>query len=251
MRLALMSDQHGNDVAFRAVVEDIERIEVDQIVCLGDVAQGGGQPAETLDRLRSLGCPMVLGNADAFLLEVPSDSSEPIVEGQLEVREWTLSQLDATHLDLIRSFQPTVSLDYEGTSMLFFHGSPRSYDDVLIPEPPHDMLASCLQHISLQPYQGHGADLLAGGHTHKQWTRRIDDALFVNPGSAGFSYDLNQKDEIPVVRPVAEYALVIVGDLGLAVEFRQVPYSTKETHSAARANGRPHVDEWISQWVDW
>ena len=40
MRLALISDQHGNDVAFAAATEDIGRLGVDDIVCLGDVAQG-------------------------------------------------------------------------------------------------------------------------------------------------------------------------------------------------------------------
>ena len=95
MRLALISDQHANDVAFRAALEDVERLGVDEIVCLGDVAQGGTQPAETLERLRALRCATVLGNADALLLEIPSDSPEPITEQLLEVREWTLAQLSA------------------------------------------------------------------------------------------------------------------------------------------------------------
>jgi len=68
MRVALLSDQHGNDVAFRTVVEDAERIGIDRFVCLGDVAQGGAQPAKTLDRLAKLDCETILGNADAFLL---------------------------------------------------------------------------------------------------------------------------------------------------------------------------------------
>src|SRR6478672_13203144 len=71
MRVALISDQHANDVAFRVALEDVERVGVEEVVCLGDVAQGGSQPAETLDRLATLGCETVLGNADALLLEVP------------------------------------------------------------------------------------------------------------------------------------------------------------------------------------
>src|SRR5436305_15333496 len=79
-RLALVSDQHGNDAAFRAALEDLKRLGVDDIVCLGDVAQGGDEPAQTLDRLAALGCDTVLGNADAFLLDVPTDSNEPVTE---------------------------------------------------------------------------------------------------------------------------------------------------------------------------
>jgi len=212
-RLALLSDQHGNDVAFRSALEDVERLGVDDIVCLGDVAQGGDEPAQTLDRLAALGCETVLGNADAFLLEVPTDSNEPVTEQQLERREWTLAQLSASHLDQIRAFTPVVRREIEGVRMLFFHASPRNYEDVLLPESDND---------ALEPYLGHDAALLAGGHTHLQWTRRIGDAIFINPGSVGLSYD--RHTDPPAVRSLAEWALVTVQDGTVAVEFRQVPY---------------------------
>src|SRR5579863_9547098 len=161
VRLALISDQHGNDVAFQAVLEDIERIGVDDIVCLGDVAQGGDEPTQTLDRLAALGCDTVLGNADAFLLEIPVDSNEEITAPQLERRKWTLAQLDDSHLDQIRSFTPVVRREIDGVRMLFFHASPRHYEDVLLPESGDE---------ALDPFLGHDAALLAGGHTHLQWT---------------------------------------------------------------------------------
>ena len=238
MRLALLSDQHANDVGFRAAVEDVERLGVEQIVCLGDVVQGGAQPAQTLDRLASLGCETVLGNADAFLLEVPADSPEPVSERQLEVREWTLSQLSPSHVEQIRSFTPVVRRELDGVSLLLFHGSPRSYDDVLLPE---------LGGEALEPFLGHDAALLAGGHTHLQWTRRIGDALYVNPGSVGISYDRHA--DPPVLRALAEWALVTVADAAVAVEFRQVPYAIEDVRAAAQRSGRPHSDEWASQWA--
>ena len=213
MRLALLSDQHGNDTAFRAVLEAVERLGVEDIVCLGDVAQGGDEPAQTLDRLAALGCDTVLGNADAFLLEVPTDSDEPVTEAQLERREWTLSQLADSHLAQIRSFAPVVRREIDGVRMLFFHGSPRFYEDVLLPESDG---------AALEPFLGHDAALLAGGHTHLQWTRQIGDALYVNPGSVGIAYDRNT--DPPVVRALAEWALVTVKNGAVAVEFRQVGY---------------------------
>jgi predicted phosphodiesterase len=237
VRLGLLSDQHANDVAFAAALADVERLGVEEVVCLGDVAQGGAQPAETLDRLAALGCATVLGNADALLLEVPEDSPEPITERLLEVREWTLAQLDASHLEQIRRFTPVVRRELEGVSLLFFHGSPRSYDDVLLPELGGD---------ALEPFLGHDAVLLAGGHTHLQWTRRIADALYVNPGSIGISYD--RHTEAVVLRPFAEWALVTVANGTVAVEFRQVPYAVEEVRAATRRSGRPHGDEWAAQW---
>ena len=145
MRLALLSDQHANDVAFRAALEDVERLGVEEVVCLGDVVQGGAEPAETLDRLAALGCETVLGNADSLLLEVPADSPEPVTERLLEVREWTLSQLSASQLEQIRTFTPVVWRDLDGVSLLLFHGSPRSYDDVLLPEPDAEALEPFLR----------------------------------------------------------------------------------------------------------
>jgi putative phosphoesterase len=239
VRLALLSDQHANDVAFRAAVEDVERLGVDEIVCLGDVVQGGTEPAETLERLRTLGCcATVLGNADAFLLEVPTDSPDPVTERQLEVREWTLSQLSASDLERIRAFEPVVRRELGGVKLLFCHGSPASYDDVLLPESGPE---------AVEPFLGQGAALLAGGHTHLQWTRRIGDALYVNPGSVGISYD-RHADPL-VLRPLAEWALVTVADGAVGVEFRQVPYSIDDVRAAAARSGRPQADEWAAQWA--
>jgi len=237
MRLALVSDQHGNYVAFRATLDDVERLGVDEVVCLGDVAQGGTQPAETLDLLAALGCETVLGNADAFLLEIPVASPEPVTERQLEVRDWTLAQLDSSLLEQIRSFAPVVRRELDGVSLLLFHGSPRSYDDVLLPELGGD---------ALEPFLGHDAALLAGGHTHLQWTRRIGEALYVNPGSVGISYD--RHEDPPVLRPLAEWALVTASGGAAAVEFRQVPYAIDEVRAAAQRSGRPYADEWAAQW---
>ena len=237
MRLALISDQHGNDVAFQAALEDVERVGVDEVVCLGDVVQGGTQPAETLDRLAALGCDTVLGNADAFLLEIPDDSPEPVTERQLEVRDWTLAQLGSFHLEQIRAFAPVVRHEHDGLALILFHGSPRSYDDVLLPE---------LGGEALEPFPGHDAALLAGGHTHLQWTRRIGDALYVNPGSVGISYD--RHGDPLALRPLAEWALVTIEDGTVAVEFRQVPYSVADVRAAALRSDRPYADEWAAQW---
>jgi predicted phosphodiesterase len=235
-RLALISDQHGNDVAFQAALEDIERLGVEEMVCLGDAVQGGTEPAHVLDRLSALGCETVLGNADAFLLELREDDPEPVTEQLLEVRDWTLSQLSSSHVEQIRAFAPVVHRELDGVRLLLFHGSPRSYDDVLLPE---------LGGEALEPFLGHDAALLAGGHTHLQWTRTIGDAPYVNPGSVGVSYD--RHPDPPALRPVAEWALVTVANGAVAVEFRQVPYSLEDFRAAAARSDRPYADEYVAR----
>jgi predicted phosphodiesterase len=237
VRLALISDMHGNRVALDAVLADIERIGVDGGVCLGDVAQGGPQPAEALDRVRELGWPVILGNADDFLLRIPDDSPEPITERQLAVREWTRSRLTPAHFELIESFSPTVELELPGgRTVLACHGSPRSYDDVLLPE------------TEPGPAYETDADVLAGGHTHLQWTRRLGHALFVNPGSVGLAYDRHRPSDEIRPTPIAEYALLHADEAGVAVEFRRVPYDLDAVLAAAAAGDRPDADEYAELW---
>jgi predicted phosphodiesterase len=196
--LALVSDIHGSDDALATVVGELELLGIDRAICLGDAVQGGDQPREVLDRLAQLAWPVVLGNADAFLLEVPSDSPEPLTQGHLDKREWTLAQLEPSHLAQIRSFVPTLDVELdEGLTLRAFHGSPHSYDDVLLPDTPDAQVEHLLG--------GSGVDVLAGGHTHVQWTRYVDGALFVNPGS---------------VRDDGAYAIVTGG----SVEFRKAPW---------------------------
>jgi putative phosphoesterase len=238
VRIGLLSDVHGNDVALAAVVHDLEPLEPDVVVSLGDVAQGGAQPAAVLDRVRSLGARTVMGNSDAFLLEIPTDSPEPLTEQQLEVREWTLAQLSPEHVSFMRSFEPTVALTAAGHRIVCFHGSPASYDDVLLAEWPGATLA---------PYEGQEADLLAGGHTHTQWSRVLDGALFLNPGSVGLAYDRHRPGDLRLA-PVAEYALVFADELGLSVEFRRVPYSLDAVREAVLASGRPNANEHAAEW---
>src|SRR5437867_3365106 len=93
MRLAVISDIHGECFALEQVLKDIRRQGIEQVVCLGDAVQGGSQPAETVARLRELHCPVVMGNADAWLLTGTSAEGEETSEQQRAVREWSLAQL--------------------------------------------------------------------------------------------------------------------------------------------------------------
>src|ERR671929_1548429 len=98
MRVALIADVHGNAVGLDSVLAELERERVDEIVSLGDVAQGGAQPAEVVERLRTLGCRCVFGNSDEFLLTLDVDTTGEDVEGEERERllrrgEWSQAQL--------------------------------------------------------------------------------------------------------------------------------------------------------------
>src|SRR5262249_25375568 len=111
MRIAVISDIHGNDVALAAVVADIQTDRIETIVCLGDAVQGGAQPAEVVQRLRDLACPVVLGNADDLLLYgKESKNEEPPNEWIDAVREWQLTKLSPEDRAFIAAFQPKIEI---------------------------------------------------------------------------------------------------------------------------------------------
>src|SRR5215831_15560753 len=76
MRLAVVSDVHGNFAALQAVVEDLERQHVDQVVQGGDLVTTGPRPVEVLDRVRELGWAGVVGNTDAMLWDAPARAEQ-------------------------------------------------------------------------------------------------------------------------------------------------------------------------------
>jgi predicted phosphodiesterase len=114
MKLAIFSDMHGNLPAFEAVLEECQRLGISRFLCLGDAANFGPQPKETLSRLRALGCPAVMGNTDATLLKprTLADIQEPNENTAyfLEVENWCAAQLDEKDRNFVRTFQPTVAL---------------------------------------------------------------------------------------------------------------------------------------------
>ena len=241
MRLALFSDVHGNAVAFDAFLDDLSRQSVDNVVCLGDHAQGGAQPAECLARLRELGCPAVMGNSDHFVLTL-DPGEEALTEQQLDMARWSAAQLSDDLLEFHRSFQPTVEVDLgAGRSLLAFHASPRSRDEILGPWIEEEAFRGALD--------GTDAALLAGGHVHLQWTRRCGDAYFVNPGSVGLAYDHRQAEESFRCDPFAEYAVVTVDGSGIDVEFRRIPFDAAEVLQAIERSGMPHPERAARLWA--
>jgi putative phosphoesterase len=245
MRIAVFSDMHGNDVAFESVDGDIKKQKVDQLVCLGDAIQGGPQPAAVVQRLRRLSCPVVMGNADAWLLSGTETGDEGIPPERLkkmgEIRDWSLSQLSEDDRTFISNFQPTITLNLEGDlNVLCFHGSPASFDDVILPTAPQEEF-----HKFLGAYADH---ILTGGHTHAQQIRRNGELFFFNPGSVGFAYSHNQPDDQFHADPWAEYAILTIEDGQTSLEFRHVPFDVNELIRIYRDSGRPFADEAIEQY---
>lgn len=246
MRLAVLSDIHGNAYALDAALADLEKNPADALVCLGDAIQGGAQPAETVLRLRSLAIPIVMGNADAWLLTGIETGAENIPPERLKkmsaVREWSLSKLSEADRAFIASFQPTVSIPLSDTrKLLCYHGSPASFDEVLLPDTPYETLLHAL---------GGSADTIyCGGHTHVQFLRRVGDTFHFNPGSIGRAYSHHQPDDDFHTDAIAEYAVLTVEDERIALEFRRVPYAADAVIQIYRESGRPFAEDAIQEYM--
>jgi predicted phosphodiesterase len=237
VRTAVFSDVHGNLVALEAMLEDLERRPVDQLVCLGDTLQGGPQPLECAERIAELGCPVVLGNADAFVLTL-DPGAEPAGEEMLETARWSQERLGERGLELIRGYEPTVGVELgAGRTMLAFHGSPGWYNEILLPSTPEDVVRGALD--------GLDADVVAGGHVHMQWTRPIAHKVLLNPGSVGLAYDHEQPEGVSYFEPTAEYA--VVSDR-LEIELRRVPFDPDAVVRAVEQTGRPHAEQYVRGW---
>lgn len=240
MQIALFSDVHGNGVAFRAVLADLERQDVDGAVCLGDHAQAGPQPAECLQLLHELDCPAVMGNSDHFLLTLDFGEEEVTLQ-QIENAKWSKSQLSDDLLAFQEGFQPTVELDLgEGRPLLGFHGTPRSWEEIVDPWMEEETFRA--------PFEGLNATVFAGGHTHQQWARRLGDAYYVNPGSVGLAYDHHQSAAPARADACAEYAILSVDGAGVGVEFRRIPFDVEELLESIEASGMPHPELAARPW---
>jgi len=245
MRVAIISDMHGNDLAFEAVEADIRGLDIQQIVCLGDAVQGGPQPAAVVQRLRRLNCPVVMGNADAWLISGEETADEGIPPERLrrmgEIRLWSLSQLAEDDRLFISNFQPTVTIRLENDlRLLCFHGSPTSFDDVILPAAPEEEFQKLLGAYTDQ--------ILTGGHTHAQQIRRNGKYFFFNPGSVGFAYSHNQPDDEFHADSWAEYAILTVAYGQVSLEFRRIPFDPNEMVRIYLESGRPFAEEAAAQY---
>lgn len=243
MRIALISDIHGNSTALEAVLNQISAQGVKELICLGDVAATGPQPREVIWRLQDLGCPVVNGNMDAWLLE-PELEAQPDLRAQRlqDIDVWCAEQLAPSDSAYLRSFQPNIEYPLpDGKTLLCYHGSPRSFSERILPTTPDDEVEQALG--------GARHDFMAGGHTHIQMFRRFRDMLLINPGSVGLAIDRvsSKKD---ARRPSwAEYALLDYDEASLHVELHRVAFNLQAHIQALKDSGMPHADWWAEQWT--
>jgi putative phosphoesterase len=235
MKIAVISDIHGNLAALDAVLDDARSQGVDLIVNLGDILSGALYPSETADRLMALNLPTIKGNHERQLLAgdpARMGASDRFAHHALrdDQRAW-LSGLPAT-LKL-------------ADDVLLVHGTPASDLDYFL-ETVTQSGCGAATRAEVENRAGSAqARLILCGHTHLQRSMQLDDGrLIVNPGSVGLPA---YADEHPLPHrmeagtPHARYAIVTKHASRWYAEFRVVDYDWNEAANVAASNQRP---EW-------
>jgi len=239
MRFAAIADIHGNLLALEAVLADLARLDIKDVVNLGDHVSGPLAAARTADLLMQCGFATIRGDQDRRLLQAWDGG-----KGTSKRRDF--QQLEPRHFDWLAA-QPTTMVYRD--EIFLCHGSPR--DDACYwldhVAPDGSIQARPIQQVETEA-KGVDASLILCAHTHLPRAVRLSDGrMAVNPGSVGLpGYD-GQKPVYHVVQtgtPDACYAILEKGGLekgghAWSVTFRHVPYDPQPMAALAARAGLP------------
>lgn len=221
MRIAVLSDVHGNLEALDAVLDDVAGQGVEATVALGDFLSGPSDPVGVADRLIELGLPSVRGNHDRYITDGREKDwhIDALVRGLLDERQhrW-LGSVPATLL-------------LEGDVFLC-HGTPRDDNTSFM-----DTMVGTIPTMHPRDYieaeaAGFDHEVLLCGHTHVPRSLRLADGrLVVNPGSVGLPMEIGSPD--------ARYAIIEKRRAGWNTELRAVAYDHAAAAKQALDKGYP------------
>lgn len=232
MRIAIVSDIHGNLTAFEAVLKDLRQTSPDLIFHGGDLAQAGSSPVEIIDCIRDLGWPGVVGNADEVLFRPESLTEfssqmpqlQPLWAAIQETAWWTCDALGAERIAWLSSLPRSQSRG----PMTLVHASPQS----LWRSPGHDASDAELESI----YSPLGQPIAVYAHIHRSFIRTIAPTTIVNTGSVSLSYDADRR---------AAYLLLDDSK----PEIRRVEYDVSREIKALSTCGVPYAD-WLAKTLE-
>ena len=205
MKIAAISDIHGNLYALMKAFEDIDSQNVDLIVCLGDLVGYGPHPNEVIALIRRRNIPTIKGNYDAsvvdgdftFIRDTSINSfSLPFAVG--EVRESNKYYLDSLPTEL--------NYEFNGVKLKFTHGSPNAINEYLFENGTN----------TKNVMESLDSDILVCAHTHIPSFKKFENKTYINVGSIG---------KPKIGRPNITYSIIEINEEGKSkVHFRELEY---------------------------
>jgi predicted phosphodiesterase len=232
--LGVIADIHGNLAALEAVLADLERRSVRNIVNLGDCVSGPLWPRETLELLIARGFPTVRGNHDRWVFE--QDPAE-------------MSRIDRfahTHLDAAqRAWLGALPLTHSAGEIFAFHARPDDDNQYLLEDVVGDRLFPASAETIEQRLAGHTHRFMLCGHSHlPNIVRLANGTTVLNPGSVGFpAYEDTDPSHISESgAPHARYAIIRDG----AIELIALEYDHASAAARAAENDRPDWAQFLT-----
>jgi putative phosphoesterase len=229
MKIAFISDIHGNAVALDHVLSDIHKKKVDKIYVLGDICYRGPEPKRSIELIRALRTEVIKGHADEWIVrgvlqgEVPDNALEMM---NLE-RDWTISQLESSDLEYLENLPSQIRLNIEGISINIFHATPVSLFEFVQPHLDDETIKVKLM-TSIED-----AQIYIYAHIHKPFIRYTQGKIVINTGSVGLPFD---------GLAMASYAIVEIADGIIRTSIERVGYNIEQVAEQYRNNQYPNID---------
>ncbi|MCP4150935.1 MAG: metallophosphoesterase family protein [bacterium] len=243
LRVAVISDVHGNRWALEAVLEDIDKKGVDCIVNLGDSLYGPLDPAGTADLLIERDILSISGNEDRALIEEPLDLDSH------QSLDFTFKELNSLHLKWLRDMPFSTVVDEK---IYLCHGTPDSDCVYMLEKVTANGVKVKTGRDIAKTISVVEQTIVCCGHTHIPRTLYLEDCTYViNPGSVGLQAytDVLPHDHVMECgNPLAKYAIVTTGnnsDLIKQIEHIEVVYDWSRASKAAKINGREDWSQWL------
>ena len=229
MRIAVVSDIHGNLTALEAVIADLRRHSPDVVLQGGDLPYGGCNPVEVMDRVAELGWAGIVGNTDEVLwsdaglekMKATVPALGPLMKIIEDCAASTRAMIGESRMNSLRKLP--MQIRHEHVAVV--HASPGD----LWKAPLHDAEDQSFEKV----YGPLGARIVVYGHIHRPFVRKLGGFTVCNTGSVGMPYDGD---------PRPSY-LLIEGD---SIVIQRVEYDVEKEAARLLASDYPHK-QWLAE----
>ena len=234
MKIAVISDIHGNMEALESVMNDIKAGKCDKIFVLGDYAMAGSEPSKVVDCFFNNqfdpDYKMIQGNTDLMIADFNEDlysvlkSKAPIMA---EALKSDVTILNSVQKDFLKRLPAQLEVEEEGVKFLLVHGSPRRNNEDILPDTPLQEVEMMLENVN--------ADVILCGHTHLPCGFQTSTKkTVVNVGSVGRPF---------TPEPKSCYLKINVNNGECMFEHRFVEYDKEKASSKLRKRNFEGADK--------